>query len=162
MIKPFLGPDTALSGVFTGRADVSWKPGGALPEAKVTLAGNGVKVVQQVQGNALPIAFDTLTLNAGLNNGRAQADWRIKLTNNGQFDGNIRVADPQVRRTISGNVNITNISLALINPALMKGESAAGMLNANLRTGGSAQKPLVFGRLALIGRRCRGTGCRST
>ena len=76
--------------MFTGRADVSWKPGGALPEAKVTLAGNGVKVVQQVQGNALPIAFDTLTLNAGLNNGRAQADWRIKLTNNGQFDGNIR------------------------------------------------------------------------
>lgn len=149
MIKPFLGPDTALSGVFTGRADVSWKPGGALPEAKVTLAGNGVKVVQQVQGNALPIAFDTLTLNAGLNNGRAQADWRIKLTNNGQFDGNIQVADPQVRRTISGNVNITNISLALINPALMKGESAAGMLNANLRLGGSAQKPLVFGRLAL-------------
>ena len=149
MIKPFLGPDTALSGVFTGRADVSWKPGGALPEAKVTLAGNGVKVVQQVQGNALPVAFDTLTLNAGLNNGRAQADWRIKLTNNGQFDGNIQVADPQVRRTISGNVNITNISLALINPALMKGESAAGMLNANLRLGGSAQKPLVFGRLAL-------------
>ncbi|WP_274866078.1 hypothetical protein, partial [Serratia marcescens] len=88
-------------------------------------------------------------LNAGLNNGRAQADWRIKLTNNGQFDGNIQVADPQVRRTISGNVNITNISLALINPALMKGESAAGMLNANLRLGGSAQKPLVFGRLAL-------------
>ena len=54
-----------------------------------------------------------------------------------------------MRRTISGNVNITNISLALINPALMKGESAAGMLNANLRLGGSAQKPLVFGRLAL-------------
>ncbi len=24
MLKPFLGPDTALSGVFTGRADVSW------------------------------------------------------------------------------------------------------------------------------------------
>ncbi len=37
----------------------------------------------------------------------------------------------------------------MVNPALMKGESAAGMLNANLRLGGSAQKPLVFGRLAL-------------
>ncbi|MGO4745086.1 autotransporter assembly complex protein TamB [Serratia quinivorans] len=149
MIKPFLGPDTALSGVFTGRADVSWKPGGALPEAKVSLVGNGVKVVQQVQGNALPIAFDRLNLNAGLTNGRAQADWLIKLTNNGQFDGNVQVVDPQVRRNISGNVNITNISLAMINPALMKGEKAAGMLNANLRLGGSAQKPLVYGRMAL-------------
>ncbi len=121
MIKPFLGPETALSGVFTGRADVSWKPGGALPEAKVSLVGNGVKVVQQVQGNALPIAFDKLNLNAGLTNGRAQADWLIKLTNNGQFDGNVQVVDPQVRRNISGNVNITNISLAMINPALMQG-----------------------------------------
>ncbi|MGQ8774773.1 autotransporter assembly complex protein TamB [Serratia sp. NA_112.1] len=149
MIKPFLGPETALSGVFTGRADVSWKPGGALPEAKVSLVGNGVKVVQRVQGNALPIAFDKLNLNAGLTNGRAQADWLIKLTNNGQFDGNVQVADPQVRRNISGNVNITNISLAMINPALMQGEKAAGMLNANLRLGGSAQKPLVYGRMAL-------------
>ncbi|MBB1580374.1 translocation/assembly module TamB domain-containing protein [Serratia sp. OS31] len=149
MIKPFLGPETALSGVFTGRADVSWKPGGALPDAKVSLVGNGVKVVQQVQGNALPIAFDRLNLNAGLSNGRAQADWLIKLTNNGQFDGNVQVADPQVRRNISGNVNITNISLAMINSALMKGEKAAGMLNANLRLGGSAQKPLVYGRMAL-------------
>ncbi|HED2335613.1 TPA: translocation/assembly module TamB [Serratia liquefaciens] len=149
MIKPFLGPETALSGVFTGRADVSWKPGGALPDAKVSLVGNGVKVVQQVQGNALPIAFDRLNLNAGLSNGRAQADWLIKLTNNGQFDGNVQVTDPQVRRIISGNVNITNISLAMINPALMKGEKAAGMLNANLRLGGSAQKPLVYGRMAL-------------
>jgi len=149
MIKPFLGPETALSGVFTGRADVSWKPGGALPDAKVSLVGNGVKVVQQVQGNALPIAFDRLNLNAGLSNGRAQADWLIKLTNNGQFDGNVQVADPQVRRIISGNVNITNISLAMINPALMKGEKAAGMLKANLRLGGSAQKPLVYGRMAL-------------
>ena len=42
----------------------------------------------------------------------------------------------------------------------MKGESAAGMLNANLRLGGSAQKPLVFGRLALDRAKVQGTGCR--
>ncbi|MEB6337152.1 autotransporter assembly complex protein TamB [Serratia rhizosphaerae] len=149
MIKPFLGPETALNGVFTGRADVSWKEGAALPQAKVSLVGNGVKVVQQVQGNALPIAFDTLNLNAGVNNGRAQADWLIKLHNNGQLDGNIQVTDPQKQRNIAGNVNIANISLAMLNPALMQGEKAAGMLNANLRLGGNAQKPLVYGRLAL-------------
>src|SRR5690606_2863090 len=112
----FLGPETALNGVFTGRADVSWKEGAALPQAKVSLVGNGVKVVQQVQGNALPIAVDTLNLNAGVNNGRAQADWLIKLHNNGQLDGNIQVTDPQKQRNIAGNVNIANISLAMINP----------------------------------------------
>lgn len=149
LIKPFLGPDTAMNGVFNGRADVSWQPGGALPQAKVSLVGNGVKVVQQVQGSALPIAFDTLNFNAALNQGRAQADWLIKLTNNGQFNGNIQITDPQVRRAISGNVNITNVSLALLNPILTQGEKAAGMLNARLQLAGSAQKPLVFGHLAL-------------
>ena len=149
MIKPFLGPETAMDGVFSGRADVSWQPGGALPQARVSLVGKGVKVVQQVQGSALPIAFDTLNLNAGLNNGRAQVDWLVKLTNNGQFSGNVQITDPQVRRAISGNVTIGDVSLALLNPILTQGEKAAGVLNANLRLGGSAQHPLIFGRLAL-------------
>ncbi|AHG20779.1 translocation and assembly module TamB [Chania multitudinisentens RB-25] len=149
MIKPFLGPETALSGVFSGRAEVSWQPGGALPQARVSLVGNSVKVVQQMQGAALPIAFETLNFNAGLNNGRMQADWLIKLVNNGQFNGNIQITDPQVRRNISGNVNITNISLALLQPILTQGEKASGVLNANLQLGGNAHNPLVFGRLAL-------------
>lgn len=149
MFKSFLGTETALSGVFTGRANVSWKAGNAVPETKVSLVGNSVKVVQHVLGSALPIAFNTLTFNAGLNNGSAQADWLIKLNNNGQFDGHIQVANPLIRDNISGNVNIKDISLAMINPLLMRGEKAAGMLNANLCLGGSAQKPRVFGRLTL-------------
>ncbi|MFA3777192.1 translocation/assembly module TamB domain-containing protein [Yersinia sp. 1652 StPb PI] len=149
MIKPFLGPDTTMSGVFTGRADVSWTAGGNLPDVRVSLSGNGVKVQQMVQGNPLPIAFETLNLNGGLTNGQVRADWLIKLVNNGQFSGQVQVADPQGRRNLSGNIAISNISLAMINPILSDGEKAAGTLNANLRLGGNAKSPLVFGRLAL-------------
>lgn len=149
MIKPFLGPETTLDGVFTGRADVSWKAGGSLPDVRVSLSGNGVKVQQVVQGNTLPIAFETLNLNGGLTNGQVRADWLIKLVNNGQFSGQVQVADPEGRRNLSGNIAINNISLAMINPILNDGEKAAGLLNANLRLGGNAKSPLVFGRLAL-------------
>jgi len=149
MLKPFLGDDTKLSGVFTGKANVAWKADGGLPQGSVSLVGNGVKVQQLVGGNTLPIAFDTLNLNAGMNNGRATLDWLIKLTNNGQFDGNVQIADPQTRRNLSGTVNINRISMALIQPILADGEKASGLLNANLRLGGNAQKPQVFGRLAL-------------
>lgn len=149
MIKPFLGPETTLDGVFTGRADVSWKAGGSLPDVRVSLTGNGVKVQQVVQGNTLPIAFETLNLNGGLTNGQVRADWLIKLVNNGQFSGQVQVADPEGRRNLSGNIAINNISLAMINPILSDGEKAAGLLNANLRLGGNAKSPLVFGRLAL-------------
>lgn len=136
MIKPFLGPDTTMSGVFTGRADVSWRAGGALPDVRVSLSGNGVKVQQMVQGNPLPIAFETLNLNGGLTNGQVRADWLVKLVNNGQFSGQVQVADPEGRRNLSGNIAISNFSLAMINPILSDGEKAAGTLNANLRLGG--------------------------
>lgn len=149
MIKPFLGDSTKLGGVFNGNADVSWTADGALPQGSISLKGNGVKVEQDVGGNMLPVAFDTLNLNAALRNGRAQLDWLIRIVKNGQLDGNVQIADPQGRRTLSGNVNIANIDLTLINPALMKGEKVAGMLNSNLRLGGSLQKPQVYGQLGL-------------
>ncbi|WP_437610190.1 autotransporter assembly complex protein TamB [Erwinia sp. V71] len=149
MIKPFLSEDTRLSGVFTGDAEVNWTADGALPQGRIALQGNGVKVEQDVEGKALPIAFDTLNLNAALRNGRAQLDWLIRIARNGQLDGNVQIADPQGRRNLSGNVNITNLSLAMFNPALMQGESVSGMLNSSLRLGGNLQRPQVFGELAL-------------
>ncbi|MCU5773646.1 translocation/assembly module TamB [Erwiniaceae bacterium BAC15a-03b] len=149
MIKPFLTDETKLSGVFNGDAEVSWTADGKLPQGKVALKGNGVKVEQDIEGNTLPIAFDTLNLNAGLHNGRAQLDWLIRIANNGQLDGNVQIADPQGRRTLSGNVNITDLSLAMLNPALMQGEKIAGVLNSSLRLGGNLQRPQVFGQLAL-------------
>jgi len=149
MLKPFLPEETQLAGVFSGDADVSWHSDGSLPTGRVALKGNGVKVTQDVEGNALPIAFDTLNLNAAMRDGKAQLDWLLRIANNGQFDGKVQISDPQNRRNLSGNINITNISLALLNPALMRGEQIAGMLNSSLRLGGDLQKPLVYGQLGL-------------
>ncbi len=149
MIRPFLPADTALSGQFTGRADVSWQPGGGLPQARIALAGKGVKVVQNVQGNALPIAFETLILNAGLDHDRARLDWQLGIAGNGGFTGQVMVADPQGRRTLSGDVNISRLSLSILNPILSRGESAAGILDARLRVGGSVAQPQLFGQLSL-------------
>ncbi len=149
MIKPFLTDDTQLSGQFSGKANVAWKSQGGLPDASVSLVGKSVKVQQLVQGNPLPVAFDTLNLNAALKNGSANLDWLIKIANNGQLDGKIQITDPLGRRNLSGNVNITRISMGLLQPALMDGEKASGILNANLRVGGNAKAPQVYGKLAL-------------
>jgi len=149
MLKPFLTNQTQLSGVFSGDARVNWTADGKLPTGSLALKGNGVKVAQDVQGNTLPVAFNTININAALRDGRAQLDWLIRIVNNGQLDGNVQITDPQQRRTLGGNVNIRNISLAIINPALMQGESIKGNLNSNLRLGGTAQQPQVFGQLGL-------------
>ncbi|GKX63219.1 translocation/assembly module TamB [Pragia fontium] len=149
MLAPMLGKETKAQGIFTGKADVSWKAGGGLPQAKVALNGNGVAVTQMIDGRALPIALDKLTLDANMNGNRAQLNWLMKIANNGSFNGNVQVSDPQGSRNLSGNVQIDAISLALLKPALEGNEKADGMLNANLRLGGNAQSPRITGSLAL-------------
>ena len=152
MLKPFMPEETQASGVFSGNADVSWdttKEG--LPQGKVTLSGRNVKVTQTVNNAPLPVAFDTLNLSADLHNNRAELGWLIRLTNNGQLDGQVQVTDPQGRRNLGGNVNIRNFSLAMVNPIFSRGEKADGKLNANLRLGGDLQSPLMFGQLQLNG-----------
>lgn len=152
MLKPFMPDATQASGVFTVKADVSWdttKEG--LPQGQVTLNGRNVKVTQSVNDAPLPVAFDTLNLTADLHNNRAELGWLIRLTNNGQFDGQVQISDPQGRRNLGGNVNIRNFNLAMVNPIFSRGEKAAGMLNANLRLGGDLQSPQLLGQLQLSG-----------
>ncbi|AIR64973.1 autotransporter assembly complex protein TamB [Cedecea neteri] len=152
MLKPLMPADTQASGVFTGKADVSWdSEAGGLPQGQVTLSGRGVKVAQVVNGNTLPVAFDTLDLNAELKNNRAQLGWLVKVANNGQFDGQVQITDPQGRRNLGGNVNIRNFSLAIANAIFSKGEKADGTLNANLRLGGNLERPQMFGQMQLNG-----------
>ena len=152
MIKTFMPETTQAVGVFSGKADVKWDttaPG--LPQGSVTLSGRGVKVTQDVNGAPLPIGFDTLNLTADLHNNRAKLGWLIRLTNNGQLEGDIQVTDPQNRRNLSGSVNMRNFSLAMVNPVFARGEKAQGMLNANLTLGGNAERPQLFGDLRLTG-----------
>lgn len=149
MLAPLLGQETKVKGVFTGNADVSWKANGGLPQAKVTLNGNGVSVAQMVDGRMLPIALDALTVDANVSGNRAQLNWLMKIANNGSFNGNVQVNDPQGSRNLSGNVQIDSFSLALLKPVLVGSERAEGLLNANLRLSGNAQSPRISGPLTL-------------
>src|SRR5690606_12271284 len=112
LLKPFMPETTQASVVFSGKADVAWdttKEG--LPQGSVTLSGRNVNVTQEVNDAPLPVAFDTLIVSADLRNNRAELGWLIRLTNNGQFDGQVQITDPQGRRNLGGNVNIRNFNL---------------------------------------------------
>ncbi|HFZ8994459.1 TPA: autotransporter assembly complex protein TamB [Citrobacter freundii] len=150
MLQPFMPKTTQASGIFSGKADVAWdttKEG--LPQGNVTLSGRRVRVTQTVNDAQLPVAFDTLNLSADLHNDRAQLEWLMRLTNNGQFDGQVQITDPQGRRNLGGNVNLRNFNLDIINPVFARGEKAAGRVNANLRLGGDVLSPQLFGQLQL-------------
>lgn len=145
ILKPLLA-DTQLQGIFTGDVSASWTADGKLPKAKLVLEGKGVEVKQPIEGTPIPIAFDILKINADLSDQGALLDWRMKIANNGQFNGNVKVSDPQTSRGLSGNITIDKISLDLLKPMLAKSEQAAGAINANLRLGGNAKSPQIYGR----------------
>ncbi|PHM74906.1 autotransporter assembly complex protein TamB [Xenorhabdus kozodoii] len=147
MIQPFLDRSTQLKGIFSGNAEVKWRAGQGLPQAKVALQGQGVEVRQVVEGNILPVNFETLTLHAGLINGKANLAWLFKLAGNGLLQGDVQVTDLEGRRKLAGNIDIQAVALKLIKPILAKDEKAQGGLNANLRLGGTAKTPLLFGQL---------------
>ncbi|MDX7988811.1 translocation/assembly module TamB [Xenorhabdus sp. 12] len=145
LVQPFLDKDTQLKGIFSGNADIKWAKNKGLPQAKVTLQGSGVQVRQIVEGAVLPIDFESLTLNAGLANGSAKLAWLFKLSGNGQLKGDVQVADLENSRRLSGNVDIQDFSLNLAKPILVAGEKMEGGINANLRLGGNAKSPQLFG-----------------
>lgn len=150
MIKPYLPAETQAAGIFSGKANVSWDTeAGGLPQGKVTLNGQGVKVTQNINGQSLPLAFERLNLNAEIKDNLAQAGWFIKLVDNGQLDGEVKVSDPQGKRNLGGSVNIRNLSLDMVNAIFTRGEKVQGLLNSNLRLGGNLQRPQVFGQLRL-------------
>lgn len=121
MLKPFMPDTTQASGIFSGKADVSWdttKEG--LPQ-EGHASGRNVKVTQTVNDAPLPVAFETLNLSADLHNNRAELGWLIRLTNNGQFDGRAGNRSSG-RRNLGGNVNMRNVNLAMVNPVFSRGE----------------------------------------
>ncbi|MGM3174679.1 autotransporter assembly complex protein TamB [Dickeya lacustris] len=152
IMKPFLDAQTAVSGTITGNAQVSWQRGGGLPDAQLKLNGSGVSVRQTLQsGGALPVVFNTLTLDAALQRGQARLAWLAGIDGNGRMRGELDITDPQQRRGLGGTVSINGLSLALLKPMLRQNENASGIINADLRFGGSVAHPTVFGQLALTG-----------
>lgn len=150
MLKAWLPPQTQASGVLSGHAAFNWDSSqGTLPEGKVTLRGQNVKVSQAIDETPLPIAFDILNLTAALHNNRAQLDWLLRLTNQSQLDGQIQISDPQGRRHLVGTMNISHIALAMINPLFARGEKAQGELNGHLRLAGSMKYPQLYGQILL-------------
>lgn len=149
MLKSMLPEQTQASGVFTGRADVQWTSSSGLPQGKVALVGSGVKVNQTVQGKTLPIVFEKLILNTALDKELARLDWLVKIAGNGQFNGQVQLADLQNRRMLSGNVTINQLSLALLKPLISQSESVDGVINAALRLSGYVQCPALYGYLGL-------------
>ncbi|KAB7694190.1 translocation and assembly module TamB [Plesiomonas shigelloides] len=149
MFKELLGDETRVKGVVQGQAEFRWQANGGLPTVRANLSSSNLRVIQWLMGRRLPIDISQLGLNLRLENGRLQLSNDIQLKDNGSFNSQINISDLAGRRRLSGNVNINQLSLALLSPMLEKTEKAEGMIGAQLQLGGVLDRPLLQGQLAL-------------
>ncbi|MGL4861170.1 MAG: autotransporter assembly complex protein TamB, partial [Enterobacteriaceae bacterium] len=150
LIKPWLPPATQLQGVITGDATASWHGTEGLPTVNISLQGQGVKIAQQVQkGSTVPVAFEALTLDIGITPQQARLNWLFNIAGNGQFTGQVRIREPQGRRTLSGEITLDSLSLAALQPLFQPDEKIQGIVQGDLQLGGTVRKPGLTGAVNL-------------
>ncbi|QIQ20959.1 autotransporter assembly complex protein TamB [Zophobihabitans entericus] len=145
----FLSSDTQIAGYISGGADINWNNTQTFPTVSAKIIGDNVYIKQSVAAQMLPIKFDIFTINANLNDQAAKLDWKFGLGEYGLFSGNVNVSDPANHKNLSGQVIMDKISLAIFNSLLRDDEYASGLLNANLKLGGSLEDPTINGNLSL-------------
>lgn len=149
MLKEYLGDKSQLSGIVDAKGDASWFKN-KQPQVNVDLTSNVLRFVQQLDGGkSFPITLAPLKINAKMADNNLSVKSDLKIENNGRITTDLKMNDLSKARTLSGSVNIDQLTLKLIQPLLGKGESVNGNINARLSLAGSATSPLLHGRLDL-------------
>lgn len=149
LIDPFINSQTNIAGYINGKANIKWDPNTKIPTITVNLSGNNVHVRQQISSQTLPIPFDLFNIDANLNDKQANLKWRFGFKNLGKFKGDIRIIEPLTTKRLDGQIDIDNLSLAMINPLLNDNEHANGFINSHLKFSGSLLDPYITGNFDL-------------
>lgn len=150
ILKPFLRRRDQASGTLTGSLDAKWdlgKPG--LPDVKAVLLGDGLHAQTRYQGVAVPVTFEKLRVSASVGEDKAEALLHVKPLGNGDVGMRLEVADPAGARTLDGRLLMTDVTPSLLKPFLSQGEKAEGRMSADLRFGGTIERPELTGEFRL-------------
>ena len=150
ILKPYLRKRDKVEGVLTGEADVDWNLDQApLPNARVSITGDGLKGQTRYQGVRFPLTLERLRLRAALDKGRAYAGLEVRPEGNGLISGDFTVDDLMGERRLGGRLAIEDVTPSLLKPFFAQGETAEGRMNADLRAGGTLKSPELYGDFRL-------------
>ena len=141
--------ETKIDGFINGKADIKFDDASKIPSIKANITSNKVFVKQMITNQALPIPFDLFNINAEFNEQQAKLNWRFGLNKLGRINGDLSINDPTGKKDLSGQLNIDNLALAIINPLLSKDEYANGAINGMVKFSGSLMDPSLTGGINL-------------
>ncbi|WP_165756050.1 autotransporter assembly complex protein TamB [Gilliamella apis] len=141
--------ETKIDGFINGKADIKFDDTSKIPSIKANITSNRVYIKQMISNQALPIPFDLFNINAEFNEQQAKLNWRFGLNKLGRINGDLSINDPTGKKDLSGQLNIDNLALAIINPLLSKDEYANGAINGMVKFSGSLMDPSLTGGINL-------------
>lgn len=148
MLRDYLPSGTKLTGLFTGESTLNWNVD-TQPTGLLSLTAKNLAVIQHIDDADIAIRFDDAKLTAEVEDNQLKAETLISLANNGNFQSSIRINDLSQRRTLSGNLNLQNINLNLLQPLFAANEKITGAINSQLTLSGQLDSPLVNGQFNL-------------
>lgn len=151
VLQPYLRKKSdRLTGALTGDLAAKWDLAkSALPNAQLNLNGDGLTYSTRFNGVRFPVTLEKLRAHGLLSAGRLAIAWKVQPAGNGSSAGQLAVSDLSGRRRLTGAVRIDGLTPAFMQPYLSRGERAEGVVNADLKFGGTLAAPELFGRLGL-------------
>ena len=155
MLKTYLDNSTQLSGILSAKGDVAWFKNRA-PQVNLEVNSHSLKFTQALsEGKTFPITASPLKINAHLADNNLSLKTDLRIENNGRLATDLVMKDISKSRTLSGQIEIDQLSLRLIKPLLTGGESVDGNINAKLTIGGNVLAPQLHGQLGLSNLRAK-------
>ncbi len=160
MLKTYLDNSTQLSGILSAKGDAAWFKNRA-PQVNLEVNSHHLKFTQALsEGKTFPITASPLKINARLADNNLNLKTYLRIENNGRLATDLVMKDITKSRTLSGQIEIDQLSLRLIKPLLTGGESVDGNINAKLTMGGNVLAPQLHGQLGLSNLRANRFQCR--
>lgn len=149
IVKDYLDNSMKLSGILSAKGEAAWFKNRA-PQVNLEVNSNSLKFTQILsEGRTFPITASPLKINARLADNNLNLKTDLRIENNGRLVTDLVIKDIIKLRTLSGKINIDQISLRLIKPLLMGGETVDGNINAKLTMSGNMLAPQLHGQLIL-------------
>ncbi|PJC85780.1 hypothetical protein CSW98_12025 [Vibrio sp. HA2012] len=147
-IQALLAEDISVDGSLDLRGSVSWAQG-KMPELRMALmlSSGGIRMKDK---SSLYQGWDSIQLNAILDDGELQSDWQVQLTDSGRIHGELAVSDLlKEHKPLSGRLSMEHLDLTLLDAWLGDYSHLGAHLNSDLRISGEVTHPMLYGEVLL-------------
>tara|TARA_R110002126_G_scaffold15185_12_gene62532 strand:- start:3690 stop:7322 length:3633 start_codon:yes stop_codon:yes gene_type:complete len=154
-LNAFMPLAVNLSGELNADANASWQSG-QRPQFNLSATSSSGALTEQ---NSPPITlqWQQLTLDSELKDDQLAANLRVTLNEQAQLTAKLGVADvSSSNRPLTGRLQLTDFTLAFLQPLLDEYSELAGVVSADIRAEGSIESPMLAGQLALQKLRVKG------